>query len=397
MSHSSSSSLLHQHRPGSLSPPQLNIQTAVSLAQAQAEARWLETHERTQQQLCKLSGNSVVAPKTIQREAAPAASAGLTYLSMEPVAGHSTDHAVGDVPSPFSEVSDSFQSFVNRLTSAQSQTVGDVMSRDLWQPDASSALCTFPLCTANFAQTSYFFLRHRRHHCRMCGQIFCSAHSSQRAPLTQSKRNHRSIVHARVCDMCVPRPELKEPLVLPGRKLSASDSEPLSDSNHSYLPTPVDEWGCSSSSSIVYRRASVNTIEEPSSLEMHQQLAPIEDWMDKSGVLSLYPLAVNPSHSRSKRPMSPIPAVAPLFAPSLKSRRQAKEKEIQRQTLRQRRLGKHDFWLPHEWGYRHENLDRVLIDEEDSDREIGGVVEDGPIRFRTGALVRTPLTTPVTV
>lgn len=49
MSHSSNSSLLQQHRPESL-PPQLPDRT---VAISQAQALWLETHERTQQLLCK--------------------------------------------------------------------------------------------------------------------------------------------------------------------------------------------------------------------------------------------------------------------------------------------------------------------------------------------------------
>lgn len=49
MSHSSNSSLLQQHRPESL-PPQLPDR-AVAISHAQAH--WLETHEHTQQLLCK--------------------------------------------------------------------------------------------------------------------------------------------------------------------------------------------------------------------------------------------------------------------------------------------------------------------------------------------------------
>lgn len=67
------------------------------------------------------------------------------------------------------------------------------------------------------------------------------------------------------------------------------------------------------------------------------RLAPIEEWMDRSGILSLYPLAVQPSHSRRARSPSATRAAGPLFAPTISERRNAKERELERQSLRQRR------------------------------------------------------------
>lgn len=59
----------------------------------------------------------------------------------------------------------------------------------LWTPDAKVGHCES--CTRNF---SALF---RRHHCRACGKVICSACSSNRAPLVYLK-----FKSARVCDNC---------------------------------------------------------------------------------------------------------------------------------------------------------------------------------------------------
>jgi hypothetical protein len=68
--------------------------------------------------------------------------------------------------------------------------------------------------------------------------------------------------------------------------------------------------------------------------ELQPRLAPIEEWMDRSGILSLYPLAVMPSHSKRPASRTTQPAVGPLFAPTLSERRNAREKQLQRQSRR---------------------------------------------------------------
>uniref|UniRef100_A0A6I8MYZ9 FYVE-type domain-containing protein n=1 Tax=Ornithorhynchus anatinus TaxID=9258 RepID=A0A6I8MYZ9_ORNAN len=59
-----------------------------------------------------------------------------------------------------------------------------------WVPDSSSPCCR--ACRAPFT-----FLR-RRHHCRSCGQIFCSRCSSHSAPLPQFGH----VKPVRVCSHC---------------------------------------------------------------------------------------------------------------------------------------------------------------------------------------------------
>lgn len=65
--------------------------------------------------------------------------------------------------------------------------------------------------------------------------------------------------------------------------------------------------------------------------------------MDRSGILSLYPLAVQASHAR-RSPTTAARAVGPLFGPSLKERRYVQEKELERLFLRQKRSVR-PFWM----------------------------------------------------
>lgn len=63
------------------------------------------------------------------------------------------------------------------------------MNAPLWTPDSRVTMCQ--LCTSSF---SALF---RRHHCRACGRVVCSACSSNKAPLIYLKCRQ-----ARVCDQC---------------------------------------------------------------------------------------------------------------------------------------------------------------------------------------------------
>lgn len=172
-----------------------------------------------------------------------------------------------------------------------------------------------------FAQTA-LSLRPRRHHCRRCGLIFCNNHSSNRVSLQNAEDNDRRIISQRVCDGCY-----------------NALSESIAERRESDVPSLTSSADSAVDDTLVNpeptlgRSLSYEAVEET-----HPRLAPIEDWMDRSGVLSLYPLAVQASHSRrGQSPTATTRAVAPLFAPSISERRNAVEKKLERLSLRQRR------------------------------------------------------------
>lgn len=165
----------------------------------------------------------------------------------------------------------------------------------------------------------------RRHHCRRCGFIFCNAHSSRRLPLNVvNSKGALAVESVRVCDGCYSEDDTE-------RRISDATTPSLTSSVTS---APDAE--------LVTPRPSFNRSQsQPTISELQTPLAPIEDWMDRSGILSLYPLATQASHSR--RSPTTARAAAPLFAPSLKERRYVQEKELERLFLRQKRNAR-PFW-----------------------------------------------------
>lgn len=70
------------------------------------------------------------------------------------------------------------------------------MSRDFWMPDQSC-----PVCYECDAQFTVF---NRRHHCRLCGRVFCAkcASNSIPSPSDQTKDSHEEPERIRVCNYC---------------------------------------------------------------------------------------------------------------------------------------------------------------------------------------------------
>jgi hypothetical protein len=221
----------------------------------------------------------------------------------------------------------------------------------------------------------------RRHHCRMCGLLFCGEHSKQRIPLLQpissgAITNQRKVKRERVCDVCISPSELStSPISQPGsrRQSILSSSQASHDSGTSrssdQLYTPVSEI---SSSPFTRRSRSRSRMGLQVEVDENPQLAPLEPWMGPGGELSLYPLAINPSNSKVTN--THRPAVPPLYAPSLVARRQ-RMRENQ---------AKDASWVFDKWGYKREDFDPDFDSEEEIEQRgtKGGLVRDGDICFR---------------
>lgn len=307
------------------------------------------------------------------------ASSGAAYRNAEP-----TSHASCDVVErEFSACPDKLHNHCSELKAATrcDAALCKVMPREEWQRDEETVLCNIPFCTTIFPAPSYFTLGPRRHHCRMCGLVYCSAHSRQRARMiTSDAAGNPCIELQRVCDSCVGGAQLEAPPLSAAssrRGSSASDSTAPSDT----LITP-DENPLSRSSSIQQSAARLRDLDALCNAD--HSLAPAQPWMGKDAVLSLYPLAVHPSYTHLKAP----PSAGPLFAPSLSARRDAKLKEHARLSLRQRRMGDtNEFWLPGKWNGGRDDLDgEELSDDED---DFGGAAVDGLLRYRAAIARRT--------
>jgi hypothetical protein len=176
----------------------------------------------------------------------------------------------------------------------------------------------------------------------MCGLTFCSAHSSRCLPLTGFSDGVRRITRQRVCDTCVTS-------VLP----SAIDLDDNSNSGSEFSRIGTDVSSTSTQSEAVLTpEEDLVSLQRTLSAPMLSQtiveepeiLAPIESWMDSSGVLSLYPLAARSSGTLPNKP----PAAARLFRPTIAERRMAREASVQkREEDMERRKGlTEQFWLP---------------------------------------------------
>ncbi|KAI7860726.1 hypothetical protein BDC45DRAFT_3984 [Circinella umbellata] len=101
-------------------------------------------------------------------------------------------------PTLTDQTGSSLESKRQSLTSVSSlsDTVTGPPSRNHWKPDADATHCAFMACTVSFG------LFERRHHCRKCGDIFCSAHCSNYFRLDQSSQFHPRGILSRGCDTC---------------------------------------------------------------------------------------------------------------------------------------------------------------------------------------------------
>lgn len=174
-----------------------------------------------------------------------------------------------------------------------------------------------------FSQTALPF-GNRRHHCRLCGLVYCAQHSTGRLPLqTRNSKAEILVRSLRVCDECCAKTE-DDCARRPSESAPSLTSSSSSGIDEEVLRSPQ----------LFPARPINRSLSHTAVDELEPRLAPIEEWMDRSGVLSLYPLAVLPSHGKRPVAGSAQPAVGPLFAPSLSERRCAREKQLQRRTRR---------------------------------------------------------------
>lgn len=83
------------------------------------------------------------------------------------------------------------------------QALGQVTgppTRNHWKPDSCAIHCQSPGHSP--PSTGVFTMFRRRHHCRRCGNIFCSTHAVNSVPLDQHARFHPEGTPQRACDSC---------------------------------------------------------------------------------------------------------------------------------------------------------------------------------------------------
>ncbi|KAG9141024.1 hypothetical protein Leryth_012606 [Lithospermum erythrorhizon] len=73
------------------------------------------------------------------------------------------------------------------------------VSRDFWMPDHSCLVC--------YECDSQFTLFNRRHHCRLCGRVFCSKCTSNFIPVPSSDQSATGEEKIRVCNFCFKQQE----------------------------------------------------------------------------------------------------------------------------------------------------------------------------------------------
>jgi len=107
--------------------------------------------------------------------------------------------------------------------------VGTAKAKDEWVPDREASDCA--KCESRFT------LRRRKHHCRLCGEIFCSACSEARAT-----RGFNGVVFAkpqRACMDCYAK--LRRKPLSDGRAAQAPGMEPEPEPQPPPQPPPQQE------------------------------------------------------------------------------------------------------------------------------------------------------------
>ncbi|KAF8393694.1 hypothetical protein HHK36_021941 [Tetracentron sinense] len=137
----------------------------------------------------------------------------------------------------FSELVDIVKSWIPRRAEAVN------VSRDFWMPDQSCRVC--------YECDSQFTVFNRRHHCRLCGRVFCAKCTTNSIPATSDERKtgREEWEKIRVCNYCFKQWEQRITTVDNGIRASSPGISP-SPSATSLLSTKSSGTGNSSSSTI---------------------------------------------------------------------------------------------------------------------------------------------------
>ncbi|KAL5995796.1 hypothetical protein ACLOJK_025866 [Asimina triloba] len=112
----------------------------------------------------------------------------------------------------FAEIVDIVKSWFPRRTEPAN------VSRVFWMPDHSCRVC--------YDCDSQFTIFNRRHHCRLCGRVFCAKCTSNSvpAPCYENKGSQEELEKVRVCNFCFKQREKEIAAVNNGSGLSPSSS-----------------------------------------------------------------------------------------------------------------------------------------------------------------------------
>ncbi|KAE9593610.1 hypothetical protein Lal_00036326 [Lupinus albus] len=156
------------------------------------------------------------------------------------------------------------------------------VSRDFWMPDQSCRVC--------YECDSQFTLFNRRHHCRLCGRIFCGKCTANTVPTPCSSQNNSwdENERIRVCNYCYKQWE--QGIVAFDNEIQVSNLEPISSLSTSSLVSSKTSCTANSSnitlSSMPYSVGSHQQIQQGANLS--QQQSPVRvNGVDREPVSSL--------------------------------------------------------------------------------------------------------------
>ncbi|XP_042483722.1 1-phosphatidylinositol-3-phosphate 5-kinase FAB1B-like [Macadamia integrifolia] len=193
----------------------------------------------------------------------------------------------------FSELVDIFKAWIPRRTEPAN------VSRDFWMPDHSCRVC--------YECDSQFTIFNRKHHCRLCGRVFCSkcTTNSVPAPSDEQKTPREEWERIRVCNYCFKQWEQGIVAVNNGVQTSSPCLSP-SPSATSLASPKSSATGNSSNSTVVsmpYSTGPYQLVPYSSGLSplSPRQSSQIEHCIDKQDIVaperSMDPVAENGDQS----------------------------------------------------------------------------------------------------